>query len=187
MRRSKGSSAVADGPIIIKKYANRRLYNTQSSKYITLDFLADLTRKDVDFKVVDARSGEDITHNVLTQIIVEEENAGQGMLPVAFLRQIISLYGDSMQGMVPQFLEGAMDNFRKNQKQFQTAIEDVITAGPFGDLAKQNLQMMRAARDALVPGLAPAKGKPAAPKEDLTELKRQMAELQAKIDQHSKG
>jgi polyhydroxyalkanoate synthesis repressor PhaR len=178
----KSAQSSTDGPIIIKKYANRRLYNTQSSKYITLDFLADLTRKDVDFQVVDARSGEDITHNVLTQIIVEEENGGQGMLPVAFLRQIISLYGDSMQGMVPQFLEGAMDNFRKNQKQFQTAIEDVITAGPFGGIAKQNLQMMRAARDALVPGLAPGKGKPAAPKEDLAELKRQMAELQAKID-----
>jgi polyhydroxyalkanoate synthesis repressor PhaR len=107
------------GPIIIKKYANRRLYNTQSSKYITLDYLAELTRKDIEFKVVDAKTGEDITHSVLTQIIMEEENGGKSMLPVNFLRQIIALYGDSMQGLVPQFLENSMDNFRKNQKQVQ--------------------------------------------------------------------
>lgn len=99
------ATAGSDGPIIIKKYANRRLYNTQSSKYITLDYLAELTRKDVEFKVVDAKTNEDITHSVLTQIIMEEETGGQGMLPVNFLRQIIALYGDSMQGLVPQFLE----------------------------------------------------------------------------------
>ena len=124
------SATVADGdPIIIKKYANRRLYNTQSSKYITLDFLAELTRKDVEFKVVDAKTGDDITHSVLTQIIMEEETGGQGMLPVSFLRQIIALYGDSMQGLVPQFLESSMDNFRKNQKQVQDVIETALTSG----------------------------------------------------------
>jgi polyhydroxyalkanoate synthesis repressor PhaR len=183
----KSEKAGADGPVIIKKYANRRLYNTRSSKYITLDFLADLIRKNVDFQVIDARSGEDITHSVLTQIIVEEENTGQGMLPVAFLRQIISLYGDSMQGMVPQFLEGAMDNFRKNQKQFQTAIEDAITAGPFGGIAKQNLEMIRAARAAIVPGFG-AKGASEKPKggDDLVDLQKQMAELQSRIDKLSR-
>lgn len=177
--RSGGDS----GPVIIKKYANRRLYNTQSSKYITLDFLAELTRKDIEFQVVDAKTGEDITHSVLTQIIMEEENGGQGMLPVSFLRQIISLYGDSMQGMVPQFLEGAMDNFRKNQRQFQDAIETAITSGPFGGIAKQNLEMMRAARNALIPGISGAK------KEDKSEveaLKKQIAELQAKLDKLSR-
>jgi polyhydroxyalkanoate synthesis repressor PhaR len=178
------SASTGDGePIIIKKYANRRLYNTQSSKYITLDYLAELTRKDVEFKVVDAKTNEDITHSVLTQIIMEEENTGQGMLPVNFLRQIIALYGDQMQGLVPQFLESSMDNFRKNQKQVQDAIETAITSGPFGHIAKQNIEMMRAARDALIPNLAGGKPKK---DESLDELKQQMAELQAKIDKLSK-
>jgi polyhydroxyalkanoate synthesis repressor PhaR len=181
----KAENSGSDGPVIIKKYANRRLYNTRSSKYITLDYLAELTRKDVEFQVLDAKSGEDITHSVLTQIIMEEENTGQGMLPVNFLRQIISLYGDSMQGLVPQFLESSMDNFRKNQKQVQDAIETAITSGPFGHIAKQNIEMMRAARDALVPNLGNLAGKKAKPLEDLAELKRQMAELQAKIDKLS--
>jgi polyhydroxyalkanoate synthesis repressor PhaR len=172
------------GPVIIKKYANRRLYNTQSSKYITLDYLSELTKKDVEFKVVDAKTNEDITHTVLTQIIMEEEAHGQNMLPVGFLRQLISMYGDSMQSMVPQFLETSMDSFRKNQKQVQNVIETAITSGPFGDLAKQNIDFVKAARDALIPGLV-GKQRTEAPKdapEDLAELKRQMAELQAKID-----
>jgi polyhydroxyalkanoate synthesis repressor PhaR len=185
MARKAGNSG-ADGPVIIKKYANRRLYNTQSSKYITLDFLAELTRKDIEFQVLDAKTGEDITHSVLTQIIMEEENAGQGMLPVNFLRQIISLYGDSMQGLVPQFLESSMDNFRKNQKQVQDAIETAITSGPFGQIAKQNIEIMRAARDAFVPNLGNLAGKKAKSGESLDDLKRQMAELQAKIDKLSK-
>jgi polyhydroxyalkanoate synthesis repressor PhaR len=180
MARRAGHSA-NDGPVIIKKYANRRLYNTQTSKYITLDFLADLIRKNTDFQVLDAKSGEDITHSVLTQIIVDEENTGQGMLPVAFLRQIISLYGDSMQKMVPGFLETAMDNFRDNQKQLHSAVEDAITSGPFGEIAKQNLQMMRAARDAFVPSFAKPKGG-SGDKSELAELQKQMAELQARID-----
>jgi polyhydroxyalkanoate synthesis repressor PhaR len=180
----KGAASGSDGPVIIKKYANRRLYNTQSSKYITLDYLAELTRKDIEFQVVDAKTGDDITHSVLTQIIMDEENAGQGMLPVAFLRQIIALYGDSMQGLVPQFLESSMENFRKNQKQVQDAIETVITSGPFGSIAKQNIEMMRAARDAFVPNLV---GKKAKSDDSLDDLKRQMAELQAKIDKMSKG
>lgn len=174
----------AGGPVIIKKYANRRLYNTQSSKYITLDFLAELTRKDIEFQVVDAKTGEDITHGVLTQIIMEEENTGKGMLPVNFLRQIISLYGDSMQGLVPQFLENSMDNFRKNQKQVQDVIESAITSGPFGHIAKQNIEMMRAARDAFMPNLTGGKPAPraSAADENVDDLKRQISELQARID-----
>ena len=180
----KADKSGADGPVIIKKYANRRLYNTQSSKYITLDFLAELTRKDIQFQVVDAKSGEDITHGVLTQIIMEEENTGQGMLPVNFLRQIISLYGDSMQGLVPQFLENSMDNFRKNQKQVQDVIESAITSGPFGHIAKQNIEMMRAAREAFMPNIPGVKGgaKKAVKEENVDDLKAQMAELQARID-----
>lgn len=179
---ARAASKSGDGPIIIKKYANRRLYNTQSSKYITLDFLADLTRKELDFKVLDAKTGEDITHGVLTQIIMEEENHGQQMLPVGFLRQLISMYGDSMQGMVPQFLESSMDNFRKNQKQVQDVIESAITSGPFGSIAKQNIEFMRTAREALMPNLS---GKKPDKKENLADLKKQMADLQAKIDKLS--
>ncbi|MVZ96946.1 polyhydroxyalkanoate synthesis repressor PhaR [Sphingorhabdus sp. IMCC26285] len=179
---ARAASKSGDGPIIIKKYANRRLYNTQSSKYITLDFLAELTRKDIDFKVLDAKTNDDITHGVLTQIIMEEENSGQQMLPVGFLRQLISMYGDSMQGMVPQFLESSMDNFRKNQKQVQEVIETAITSGPFGHIAKQNIEFMRSAREALMPNLT---GKKPEKSESLAELKQQMAALQAKIDKLS--
>lgn len=184
MARSQNSGEKGD-PIIIKKYANRRLYNTDSSKYITLDFLAELTRKDVEFKVLDAKTGDDITHNVLTQIIMDEESSGQNMLPVGFLRQLIALYGDSMQSMVPGFLENSLQNFRDSQKQVQNVIETAITSGPFGEIAKTNIELMRSARDALVPGLA-AKKREAHGTDDIKELKRQMAELQTKIDRLSR-
>lgn len=174
-----------DGPVIIKKYANRRLYNTHSSKYITLDFLADLTRKEIDFKVLDAKTNDDITHNVLTQIIMEEENSGQQMLPTNFLKQIISLYGNSMQGMVPQFLEASMDNFRKNQRQVQEAIEAAVTAGPFGAIAKQNIEFMRSAREALLPSIPGLTTKKSDKDESLADLKSQLAALQEKIDRLS--
>lgn len=182
---ARAASKNGDGPIIIKKYANRRLYNTQSSKYITLDFLAELTRKDIDFKVIDAKSNDDITHGVLTQIIMEEENSGQQMLPVGFLKQLISMYGDSMQGMVPQFLESSMDNFRKNQKQVQDVIETAITSGPFGHIAKQNIEFMRSAREALMPNLSNLASKTPERGETMDELKQQIAALQAKIDKLS--
>ena len=179
---ARAASKHGDGPIVIKKYANRRLYNTHSSKYITLDFLAELTRKDIDFKVVDAKSNEDITHGVLTQIIMDEENSGQHMLPVGFLKQLIAMYGDSMQSMVPQFLETSMDNFRKNQRQVQNVIETAITSGPFGHLAKQNIEFMRTAREALMPNLANLGPKKSERDESVADLKRQIAALQAKID-----
>src|SRR6476620_3388359 len=104
--------------VIIKKYANRRLYNTETSSYITLDHLATMVRERRQFQVLDARTDEDITRSVLTQIIMEEESRGQTMLPVNFLRQLIAMYGDSMQAMVPQYLEASMDAFRRNQAQF---------------------------------------------------------------------
>lgn len=185
---AKKSAEMNEGEaIIIKKYANRRLYNTHSSKYITLDFLAELTREKIDFVVVDAKTGEDITHNVLTQIIVEEEASGRQMLPVSFLRELISLYGDSMQSVVPQFLESSMATFRKNQSQFHSALEGAMSVSPFGQIAKRNLELMKAAQSALV---APTGAdKPAAEAEeageeeiDLNDLKRQMAELQRKME-----
>jgi polyhydroxyalkanoate synthesis repressor PhaR len=116
-----------DDVVIIKKYANRRLYNTESSTYITLEHLAEMVRQKREFKVVDAKTGEDITHNVLTQIIMEEEARGTTMLPVNFLRQLIGMYGDNMQSMVPQFLEESLAAFQRNQSQFRDAMAGAFT------------------------------------------------------------
>lgn len=187
----KTSSVDGDEKVIIKKYANRRLYNTRSSSYITLEDLAEMTREDVDFQVIDAKSGEDITHSVLTQIIVDEESHGQNMLPVAFLRQIISLYGGALQPMVPQYLEASMEAFRKNQREFHKALEDAVTAGPFGEIARRNIEMMKAAGEAFVPKdtseAASADADETAEggegdKQDISELRKQLASLQAKLD-----
>ena len=180
-------SAEGSGTVIIKKYANRRLYNTESSSYITLEHLAQMTREGRDFKVIDAKTEEDITHNILTQIIMEEENRGQTMLPVSFLRQLISLYGDSMQAMVPQYLEASMDAFRRNQNQFRQAMEGAFAGGPFAELARRNMDMLEAAANAFKAkaGAAPAATPtPAAPAkgDDLADLKAQLASLQAKLD-----
>ena len=184
-------NAGTSGTVIIKKYANRRLYNTETSSYITLDHLAQMTRDGRDFKVVDAKTEDDITHSVLTQIIMEEENRGQTMLPVSFLRQLISLYGDSMQSMVPQYLEASMEAFRRNQSQFRQAMEGAFGGGPFAEIAKRNMEMMEAAAQAFRPGAvasAPAqKAAPAAPAatsdgDDLAALKAQLAAMQDKID-----
>ena len=170
--------------VIIKKYANRRLYNTQSSSYITLDHLSKMTRDGVDFKVLDAKTGAEITHQILTQIIMEEESAGgEQMLPDSFLRQLISMYGNSMQGLVPHYLEASMDHFRTNQSKMREAFEASLGSNPLTKLAQQNLAMFKAAASAFVPGLAD--GKPAAPKDqadELAALRAQMAEMQAKLD-----
>jgi polyhydroxyalkanoate synthesis repressor PhaR len=197
-------AAPGNGPVIIKKYANRRLYNTETSSYITLEHLAAMTREGRDFKVVDAKSDEDITHNVLTQIIMEEESRGQTMLPVNFLRQLISLYGDSMQAMVPGYLEASMDSFRRNQDQFKAAVEGAFANSPFAEIAKHNLQMFEAAASAFKPGspgamaeaaaAAAAAGSPApaaapAPAEsgdDVAALTAQLAQLREKIEKLAK-
>ncbi len=190
-------------PVVIKKYANRRLYNTETSSYITLDLLSQMTREGREFTVVDAKSGEDITHNVLTQIIMEEEQRGKNMLPVNFLRQLISMYGDSMQSMVPQYLESSMDAFRKNQQQFQEAMKGAFGGGPLADIAKRNLQMFEAAASAFgngvpgipgmpvmpgMPGMTPPAAAPApaatdgSKDDEISDLKAQLAALNAKID-----
>jgi polyhydroxyalkanoate synthesis repressor PhaR len=183
----------ADGEtVIIKKYANRRLYNTRSSSYITLDHLAQMTRDGVDFKVLDAKTGADITHQVLTQIIMDEEAAGgEQMLPVSFLRQLISLYGNSMQALVPHYLEASMDNFRTNQAKLRQAFESSMGDNPLAKLAQQNMAMFKAATQAFMPGFtgeAPkAEGDAtAAEPADLDTLKAQMAEMQKKLDALSK-
>ena len=127
--------AKSSDKVTIKKYANRRLYDTESSSYITLDRLAEMVREGREFEVVDAKTGEDITRQVLTQIIVDEEARGSTMLPVNFLKQLIGLYGNSMQGMVPQYLEAAMDAFQLNQ----SAMRDAFGGKVFADLAKRNM------------------------------------------------
>lgn len=192
-------AAPGSGPVIIKKYANRRLYNTETSSYITLEHLAAMTREGRDFKVVDAKTEEDITHNVLTQIIMEEEARGQTMLPVNFLRQLISLYGDSMQAMVPGYLEASMDSFRRNQEQFKSAVEGAFANSPFAEIAKRNMAMFEAAASAFQPGGAanPAPGAapaaaPTAPEAssggdgDVSSLKAELARLQEKIEKLGK-
>ena len=134
--------------IVIKKYANRRLYNTHSSSYITLEDLAKMTREGLEFTVVDAKSGDDITHSILTQIIVEEEANGEHILPVSFLRDLISMYGNSMQSMMPSYLEASMANFRANQAKIAEAWQSGMAGNPFAKMAETNLAMMRAATDA---------------------------------------
>ncbi len=184
MAKSSGGT----GTVIIKKYANRRLYNTETSSYITLDHLALMTREGRDFKVIDAKSEDDITHNVLTQIIMEEENRGQTMLPVSFLRQLIALYGDSMQSMVPQYLEASMDAFRRNQTQFRAAMEGAFAGGPFAEIAKRNIEMFEAATSAFKPkaggegGGQPTAPAPASRDDEVSALKAQLAGLQAQIE-----
>lgn len=177
--------------VVIKKYANRRLYNTKSSSYITLDHLAKMTREGVDFKVLDAKTGADITHQILTQIIMEEETArGEQMLPVSFLRQLIAMYGNSMQSLVPHYLEASMENFRSNQAKFKEVIEASLGSNPLAKLAQQNLALVKAAASALVPGLGDdkpaAKGKSQSQDEEIAALRKQMAEMQARLDKLSK-
>jgi polyhydroxyalkanoate synthesis repressor PhaR len=180
MARSK--SGGESGTIVIKKYANRRLYDTETSSYITLELLSQMTREGRDFVVVDAKSGEDITHSVLTQIIMEEEQRGENMLPVSFLRQLISLYGDSMQSMVPQYLEASMEAFRKNQQQFQEAMQGAFAGGPFAEIAKRNMEMLNAAAAAFKPATPKAAAKGESGGDEVAELKAQLAALNAKID-----
>jgi polyhydroxyalkanoate synthesis repressor PhaR len=173
----------SDDAVIIKKYANRRLYNTQSSSYITLDHLAKLTREGVDFKVLDAKTGADITHQILTQIIMEEEAGGEQMLPVSFLRQLISMYGNSMQSLIPPYLEASMDNFRANQVKLRQAFEDSMGNNPLAKLAQQNMAMFKAATAAFMPGNeGTSSAAPSSQQDDVAALREQMAEMQKKLD-----
>jgi polyhydroxyalkanoate synthesis repressor PhaR len=167
------------GKVTIKKYANRRLYDTESSTYITLDRLAQMVREGCEFEVVDAKTGDDITRQVLTQIIVEEEARGSTMLPLNFLKQLIGLYGNSMQNFVPQYLEAAMDAFQRNQ----TAARDAFGANMFADLAKRNMAMFEDASRAFS-GKGKAEAKPAS--SDVEQLKAELAALQAKVDKLSR-
>ncbi|WP_259780586.1 polyhydroxyalkanoate synthesis repressor PhaR [Aestuariispira ectoiniformans] len=182
-------------PITIKKYANRRLYNTATSSYVTLDHLCQMVKDGVEFAVFDAKSGEDITRSVLTQIIVEEESKGnQNLLPISFLRQLISYYGDNMKQMLlPQYLDMTMKSFGQNQEQIQQYMQDTFgSVFPFGNLEKmgqQNMAMFEQAMQMFSPFSGMTGGKPAAPasapepeQERASEGGDQLKDLQKQLD-----
>ena len=173
--------AKASGKVTIKKYANRRLYDTESSTYITLDRLAQMVREGREFEVVDAKSGEDITRQVLTQIIVDEESRGTTMLPINFLKQLIGLYGNSMQNFVPSYLEAAMDAFQRNQ----SAVKDAFSGNVFADMAKRNMTMFEDATRALS-GTPKDKAQSSSASSDMDQLRAELAALQAKVDKLSR-
>jgi polyhydroxyalkanoate synthesis repressor PhaR len=158
---AKSKPADTSQTVVVKKYANRRLYNTESSSYITLDNLADMVRQGRDFVVYDAKSSEDITRGVLTQIIVEEEGKqGQNLLPTAFLRQLIGFYGDQVQSLVPKYLEQALGAFGHQQEQMRAAMQKTMGGMfPFGNMeevSRQNMAMMERAMSFFTPFYRPA-------------------------------
>ncbi len=184
-------------PVTIKKYANRRLYNTATSSYVTLDHLCQMVKDNTDFVVYDAKTGEDITRQVLTQIIVEEEGkGGQNLLPIGFLRQLIGFYGDNMQYVVPRYLDYSMRWFSSNQDQVRKYMSDAFGGlFPFGQLeemGKQNMAMFERAMRMMMPFSGqgadapprPDAPKPASPPDaELTAMKSQLEQLQRQLDQ----
>ncbi|HXR95052.1 MAG TPA: polyhydroxyalkanoate synthesis repressor PhaR [Rhizomicrobium sp.] len=181
-------------PVIIKKYANRRLYNTQTSSYVTLDHLASMVKEGTEFEVQDARTGEDITRSVLTQIIFEEEAKGQNLLPIKFLRQLIRFYGDSLQAFVPGYLDMSMESFTKNQGAMRDRIAEAMGGGNqmIENLTRQNLAMFERAMQMFSPfGAASAGRKPEQPSEekpsssDVENLKREMEAMRRQLSELS--
>jgi polyhydroxyalkanoate synthesis repressor PhaR len=181
------ASESGDDVVIIKKYANRRLYDTESSSYITLERLAEMVRQKRQFKVIDAKSEEDITRQVLTQIIMDEESRGSEMLPINFLRQLIGMYGGQMQSMVPPYLEASLDAFQRNQSQFRDALAGALSSNPFAEMARRNMELFQAAAGgakgagAAKPG-GPAKAEAPARDDEIARLKAQLADLQSKVE-----
>lgn len=186
-----------EGEVIIKKYANRRLYNTGTSTYVTLEDLAKMVKKGEEFSVQDAKTGEDITHSVLTQIIFEQEaKTGNTLLPVSFLRQLISFYGDQMQMVVPTFLEHSMQTFTDQQSQMRDQMSKAFGDTPLGknlqlpmqmmeeqirrntELFRQTMQMFTP----FAPAPAPAPAAKSHEPSDLDELKQQLRALQERLD-----
>ena len=192
-------------PVVIKKYANRRLYNTAASTYVTLEHLSEMVREGVDFVVLDAKSGDDITRSVLTQIIFEQESKGQSMLPVQFLRRLIRLYGDQMQGFLPPYLEMSMESFSKAQETMRENMSRAFGAttpmAAFEEQAQRNMQLFQQAltmwkpfatsmtgTPMTMPGMPSAPAPKAAAAEDdaktaqVAELRRQMEAMQKQLD-----
>jgi polyhydroxyalkanoate synthesis repressor PhaR len=200
-------------PVVIKKYANRRLYNTATSAYVTLDHLSQMVKDKTDFVVYDAKTGEEITRSVLTQIIFEEESkGGQTLLPIPFLRQLISFYGDSLQGVVPQYLEMSMTQFARNQEQMRRYLQNAFGFNPFQQfesMGKQNMAMFEKAMRMFNPfgagqnptstppaqanGAEPSRSGTQGPEtpapgstEAIDDLKRKLDELQGQLAELSK-
>lgn len=199
--------AKSDQPTVIKKYANRRLYNTGTSTYVTLEDLATMVKDGEDFVVQDAKSGEDLTHSVLTQIIFEQEGkTGQAMLPISVLRQLISFYGDQMQMVVPSYLEHSMAAFAKEQERIREQMASMVGKSPIDVMAssqqmiqeqtRRNMEMFRNAMQMFTPfgaagneGPAAPEGKAApgdAPSDDLKSMREQIAAMQRKLDSMDK-
>ena len=204
MAKKPQDTATPDGevpPITIKKYANRRLYNTETSSYVTLDTLAQMVKDAKEFCVYDAKTGEDITRQVLTHIIVEEESKGQNLLPISFLRHLISFYGDSLQAVVPNYLDQSMSSFARNQEQMRSYLDDTFGGlTPFvkmEEISKKNMAMFENAMKMFTPFYNPddaPSGTGWAPKADdseksgagdINDLRTQMLEMQRKLDQLS--
>lgn len=195
---NKADDAATNGegkkPITIKKYANRRLYNTETSSYVTLDNLSQMVKDGKEFVVHDAKTGEDITRQVLTHIIVEEESKGQNLLPISFLRHLISFYGDSLQAVVPNYLDHSMSSFARNQEQMRNYLQDAFGGlnpfGPMEEISKQNMAMFENAMKVFSPFYTPdsAADKPAGAKpaesagDNYDELRNQMLDMQRKLD-----
>ena len=187
--RTNGSTSSGGKPhVVVKKYANRRLYNTESSSYITLDTLADMVRQGRDFVVYDAKTGDDITRSVLTQIIVEEESKGSNLLPTGFLRQLIGFYGDSMQSVVPRYLEQALTTFARQQEQVRLTMKQTVgNLFPFGieEVSRQNMVVIERAMSLFSPFYHPPDGsapRPAATaQEELSALRDEVASLQRQL------
>jgi polyhydroxyalkanoate synthesis repressor PhaR len=185
--------ANTEAPITIKKYANRRLYNTGTSTYVTLEDLATMVKEGDDFVVYDAKSGEDITRSVLAQIIFEQENKeGQNLLPINFLRQLIRFYGDSMQMLVPRYLEVSLESLTKEQEKFRQQMAQAFGVGSFGpleDQVRRNMEMFEKAFSMFTPFARPGGAKEPPSGEtgtkspaDFDEMKRQLEEMQKRLD-----
>jgi polyhydroxyalkanoate synthesis repressor PhaR len=190
--RAQNGKAGSDGTVVtIKKYANRRLYNTATSSYVTLDHLCQMVKDDVDFVVYDAKTGDDITRAVLTQIIVEEEAKGQNLLPISFLRQLIGFYGDNLQMVVPRYLETAMSTFADNQERMRSYMQEAFGGlfpfTQFEDMTKTNLAMFEQAMKMFTPPVAGSDDKPASSAEQPASSADQTAaavrNLQAQVEQ----
>jgi polyhydroxyalkanoate synthesis repressor PhaR len=180
-------------PVTIKKYANRRLYNTASSSYVTLDHLCQMVKDGVEFQVFDAKTGEDITRSVLTQIIVEEEGkGGQNLLPIGFLRQLIAFYGDNLQALVPRYLEVSMQSFSRNQEQFRQLLTNawggLFPFNRFDDMGTQNMAFFENAMKMWAPflkekaGEMPTMQMTPQPGESLDELQGKLDALQKQVE-----
>ncbi|HEX2561591.1 polyhydroxyalkanoate synthesis repressor PhaR [Phenylobacterium sp.] len=206
MPDTSGNKPQGDERVVIKKYANRRLYNTASSSYVTLDHLSDMVKRGVDFVVYDAKTNEDITRTVLTQIIFEEESRGENLLPIQFLRQLIGFYGNSMQAFLPSYLEMSLSSFAQQQEAMRSQFAKLGQGGgPFDEQIRQNMQMFERAMKMFTPfayarpedgqpGAKPTEPAPAsppataqpAPEDAVAELRKRLEEMQAQIEKLAK-